>query len=276
MLADLLSQSGQLGTNLPFSAPPAVPDSARLMRGAAGGLGADTPTGVPPTESPGLVLLTTQEDLPPPNVNVCVADGIASLGVSLVPGLGQVNRCHDVTDQLRVSDVAHSANDVVTSALSPRSLLFPFSDSSFTSLSSSLSSSLPTSTPSVSLASSSSSSSFLPSSFDVSQPVSSFLSPSPLPPPPFPSSVPPRSAPLPPPPGFPPLVPSWEKKQTWKFLLLLLCLFLLLLLLPSLCRPWLLLLRLRCLLPSLLSLLLSLLLPPLPLFWILLHIRLRF
>ena len=66
-------------------------------------------------------------------MNVCVPDfvarsGVGSLGGSLVPGLGQVNRFNDGTDQLRVSGVSHSANVHVASALSPRSLLFPFSD----------------------------------------------------------------------------------------------------------------------------------------------------
>ena len=85
-----------------------------MIREAAGGLGTVTPTGVPPTESPGEVLPTTQEDVPPPNVNVCVTDfaarfGVGSLGGSLVPGLGQVNRFNG-TDQLRVSGISHSAN----------------------------------------------------------------------------------------------------------------------------------------------------------------------
>ena len=44
-LSDFLSQSGQLGTNPFFSAPPAVPNSASLSREVAVGLGADLPTG---------------------------------------------------------------------------------------------------------------------------------------------------------------------------------------------------------------------------------------
>ena len=86
VLADILSQSGQLGTNVSFSAPPAVPNSAPLIRGAAGGLVVVTPTGVPPTESPGEVLSMTQEDVPPPNVNVCVADFVARSGVGSLGG----------------------------------------------------------------------------------------------------------------------------------------------------------------------------------------------
>ena len=69
-IAEFLSQSGQLGTNRSLSAPPVVPDSAPLIRRAAGGLGAVTPTGVPPTESPGEVLPMYQEDVPPPILHV--------------------------------------------------------------------------------------------------------------------------------------------------------------------------------------------------------------
>ena len=63
-LSNLLSQSGQLGTNPFVSAPPAVPNSASLLGEVAGGLSKDTPTEVPLTESPGKVLPTTQEDVP--------------------------------------------------------------------------------------------------------------------------------------------------------------------------------------------------------------------
>ena len=61
VLANLLSQSGSLGTNLTSTAPPAVPDSAPISKGAAGGL--VTLFGVPTTASPGVVLPTFQEDL---------------------------------------------------------------------------------------------------------------------------------------------------------------------------------------------------------------------
>ena len=61
-----LSLPGQLGTNPFVSAPPAVPHSTSLLRGAAGGLSADTPFEVTLTESPGKVLPMTQEDVPPP------------------------------------------------------------------------------------------------------------------------------------------------------------------------------------------------------------------
>ena len=73
VLANLLSQSGKLGTNQPFPAPPAVPDSAPVIRGAAGGLGLDTLVGVLTTESPGVVLPTTRgSPPPPPSYCVCV------------------------------------------------------------------------------------------------------------------------------------------------------------------------------------------------------------
>ena len=55
-----------LGTNPFVSAPPAVPHSASLLWGVAGGLGAATPSEVPLTESPGKVLPMTQEEFPPP------------------------------------------------------------------------------------------------------------------------------------------------------------------------------------------------------------------
>ena len=135
-LVDFLSQSGQLGTNRSFSAPPAVPNSAPLIWGAAGGLGTDTPTGVPPTESPGEVLSTYQEDVPPLNLYDRVAENVArsgvdSLGASLFPGLGHDTRVFDSTDHLRVSGFSHGSHVNVASALSPTSLLFPFSDSGF-------------------------------------------------------------------------------------------------------------------------------------------------
>ena len=85
----MLSQPGILGTNLPSTAPPAVPDSAPLSKRAAGGLGSVTPFEVPTTESPGVVLPTSQEDLPaPPNVFVpnLARSGVVSLGGSLVTG----------------------------------------------------------------------------------------------------------------------------------------------------------------------------------------------
>ena len=82
-LSDLISQSGQLGTN-PLVSAPAVPNSASLLREVAGCLSADTPTEVPLTESPGKVLPTTQEDHPPPDFHVhdvsSLVRGVASSG----------------------------------------------------------------------------------------------------------------------------------------------------------------------------------------------------
>ena len=68
----LLVERFNLGTNIPSIAPPAVLDLARVSRGAAGGLGSVTLFEMPTTESPGVVLPTSQEDPPPPNVPVCV------------------------------------------------------------------------------------------------------------------------------------------------------------------------------------------------------------
>ena len=68
-IAEFLSQLGQLGTDRSVSAPPAAPDSALLIRGGGGGGGGGDggggPTGVPPTEFPGEVLPTCQEDFTP-------------------------------------------------------------------------------------------------------------------------------------------------------------------------------------------------------------------
>ena len=49
-----------------------MPNSASLLQEVAGGLGADSPTGVPLTESSGKVLPMTQVDVPPPNLYVHV------------------------------------------------------------------------------------------------------------------------------------------------------------------------------------------------------------
>ena len=65
-------QSGSLGINQPSTAPPAVPDSATKITEATGGLRSVTPVEAPSTESPGVVLPTIQEDIPPPPNTVCV------------------------------------------------------------------------------------------------------------------------------------------------------------------------------------------------------------
>ena len=67
MFQDLM-QSARLGTNQPSTAPPAVPDSATKITEATGGLRSVTPVEAPSTESPGVVLPTNQEDLPPPPI----------------------------------------------------------------------------------------------------------------------------------------------------------------------------------------------------------------
>ena len=233
MFKDLMPAS--IGTNPSSTAPPAVPDSVTKCKEATGGLKSVTPFEAPTMESPGVVLPMTQVDLPPPHtVSVCVSyvdsSGFSNLG-------GPLNSCVGLTisvsrgmDQLRVVNVAPSTVATVASALSPGSLLFPFSDSGFASLSASTSSRPfalppPPLLPSSVALSSSSISSLASSSFSSSLP----FSPSPLPPaypaplaPPtssFPSSSslsasatlrpPPGFAPLPPPPPrFAPLPPS--------------------------------------------------------------------
>ena len=137
------------------------------------------------------------------------------MGGSLSSGFAVTLSASHGTDHLRVVNVAPSAVVSVASALSPGSLLFPFSDSGFASLSA-VSSSRPLSLPPP-LSSSSSLASSSPASASF---LSSLPPPSPLPPTPaFPSPVAPPSfssrfsfsalASLPPPPpGFPPLPPS--------------------------------------------------------------------
>ena len=79
---------------------------------------------------------------PPPlpnNVSVCVSyvarSEVSQMGGSLSSGLGLTVSVSCGSDHLRVVDVAPSAVVSVASALSPGSLLFPFSDSGFASLS---------------------------------------------------------------------------------------------------------------------------------------------
>ena len=72
MLTTMLSQSGCVGTNPISTAPPAVPNSAPMSTGVAGGLRSDTPIEVPSTESPGVVLPTYQEGPPPSPKCVCM------------------------------------------------------------------------------------------------------------------------------------------------------------------------------------------------------------
>ena len=64
VLANILSQSGSVGTNTNSTAPPAVPYLAPMSTGVAGGLSSDTPFEVLISESPGVVLPTNQEDSP--------------------------------------------------------------------------------------------------------------------------------------------------------------------------------------------------------------------
>ena len=136
MFRDLMPAS--IGTNPSSTAPPAVTDSATKYTEATwGGLQSVMPFEAPTMESPGVVLPTTQVDLPPPhNVSVCVScvdsSGFSNLGGPINSGVGLTISVSSGTDQLRVVNVA--------TALSPGSLLFPFSDSGFASLSASSSS----------------------------------------------------------------------------------------------------------------------------------------
>ena len=229
MFKDLLPAS--VGTNPSSTAPSAVPDSATRCTEATGGLQSVTPFEAPSMESPGVVLPTTSGSTSPlpHTVSVCVSyvdrSGFSNLGGPLNSGVGITISVSRGMDQLCVVNVAPSAVTTVASALSPGSLLFPFSDSGFAS-SSSRPFALPPPPPLPSVALSSSSiSSLASSSFSSSLP----FSPSPPPPPPtfpsplappascFPSSYslsasaavrpPPGFAPLPPP-GFVPLTPS--------------------------------------------------------------------
>ena len=233
MFRDLMPAS--IYTNPSSTAPPAVPDSATKYTEATGGLQSVTPFEAPMMESPGVVLPTTQVDLPPPHtVSVPFVDssGLSNLGCPIISCVGLPINVSRGTDQLRVVNISSANVATVASVFSPGSLLFPFSDSGFASLSTSSSSrpfALPPPPPlssSVALSSSSVSAS-ASSSFSSSLP----FSPSLPPPPSFPSSLPPtpsfpsQLAPLPPsssfpssssfsasaallpPPGFPPLPP---------------------------------------------------------------------
>ena len=137
-----------------------------------------------------------------------VRSGVVSLGDSLVTGHGHSLSSTHGMDQLLVVGVAPLANVTVASALSPGSLLFPFSDSGFASLSSA---SFHFSSLSLSLPSPGPSSSWPSSSLSSAPPLSSSLPPTPSFPPSSAasSSVPPcPSSSLLPPPGFPPRVSS--------------------------------------------------------------------
>ena len=139
MLKDLMPAS--VGTNPSSTAPPAVPDSATKCTEATGGLQSVMPFEVPRMESPGVVLPTTQADLPPPPFPLSVyVSCVASSGFSVLEGpiystVGITFAVSRGTDQLRVVDVAPSTVASVASALSPGSLLFPFPDNGFASLS---------------------------------------------------------------------------------------------------------------------------------------------
>ena len=158
VLANMLSQQSNqanLGFNPFLSAPLEVPDIPPL--GSIWGRGSESlkrgrfasPSGVVPPA----------KDVMPP-INVSVQSSVASLGVDSLPGspfppLGEFTPVSGSQDQLRsrgmsgftqhiVSTDIHDVPHSVSSAFDP-SLLFPFSDSGFSSLSSHPPLSLPSS-----------------------------------------------------------------------------------------------------------------------------------
>ena len=80
---------------------------------------------------------TPPHPTPPHTVSVCLSyvarSGVSSVGGSLSSGFGLTLSVSRGTDHLRVVNVAPSTVVSVASALSPGSLLFPFSDSGFAS-----------------------------------------------------------------------------------------------------------------------------------------------
>ena len=192
-----------------------MPNSVSLLREAAGGLSAVTPSEAPLTESPGEVLPMMQVDHPPPITSVqdvsLVRRGVVSSGRSPYPGHSHSVR-HDMTDQLHVGGVSYEPSLPPLAALSPTSFLFPSSDSGFVSLYSSSASvsSHPPADTTYSASSSLYTSSFPPLSSSAS---TSSLPLTPLSYPPRPSILSPAAGvsapPPPPPPGFPPLPPGF-------------------------------------------------------------------
>ena len=141
MFRDLMPAT--ICTNPSSTAPPAVPDSATKYTEATGRLQSVTPFEAPMMESPGVVLPTTQVDLPPPHtVSVSFVDslGLSNLGGPIISCVGLPINVSRGTDQLRVVNVSSANVATVASVFSPGSLLFPFSDSGFASLSASSSS----------------------------------------------------------------------------------------------------------------------------------------
>ena len=218
-LSQFLSQSGIVGTNPSVSAPLVVPHSSPPSWGATGGGGAASLNRGRPTEASGMVPPVMQKDQIPPS-RVLLHDlaldshNLGRFSGSPFPGLGLGNL--DVStsmDQLCGRDESRgiysgsfpSATSVgVSSVVSPASLLFPVSDSGFSSfpLPSSSSIGCSSSSSSSALGFSSVAPSLPPSSlpvFSLPSVVPSVLAVS--------DSTPPSSLPLVLPPGFPPSLP---------------------------------------------------------------------
>ena len=160
-----------------------MPHSSSLLWVATRGVGAVTPFGALPTETPGKVLPMMQVDHPPiiSVHNVCFVRGLLSSTGSPYPGLGHSVRS-DVMDQLRVTSVTCEPSLPPLSALSPSSFLYPSSDSGFVSLYSSA-----TSLSSVAFLSSASSSVYTSSFTPLSSSTSASSFSLPLSYPPWPS-----------------------------------------------------------------------------------------
>ena len=141
------SSQVSLGTNPFFSALMEVPDIP--SRGSTGGRGAKSLIRGRIASPSGVVPPSPEEDVMPP-INVSVSHAVASLGLdslsgSLFPPLGDSAPGRGSLGQLRdrgdsgltkhvVSADVHSVPSSM-SAFDPSSLLFPFSDSGFSSLS---------------------------------------------------------------------------------------------------------------------------------------------
>ena len=165
----MLSQPGSqvsLGTNPFFSAPMEVPDIP--LRGSTGGRGAESLKRGRIASPSGVVPPSQDDDVMPP-INVSVSHTVASLGLdslsgSLFPPLGDSAPFSGSFDQLRERGDSVLTQHVVcadvhsiprwVSSFDPSSLLFPFSDSGFSSLSVRPHLSLPSSSSSSSLLSS--------------------------------------------------------------------------------------------------------------------------
>ena len=160
MLANLLSQQSSqasLGSNPFFSAPLEVPDIP--PPGSTGGRGSESLKRGRFASPSGVVPPVSEDDVMPP-INVSMPCSVASWGVARVPGppyppFGDFTPVSGDSDQLCSHGVSGFTQHVVSAdihdvprsvaSFNPTSLLFPFSDSGVSSLSSLTPSSLPAS-----------------------------------------------------------------------------------------------------------------------------------